>query len=141
MKKFKAILKDKQGLSVTIQMLIGFIFIALLFSMFLGISAQTHKISVLDRFADEMAIAVSTQGKCKGEIISKRYEQLENSTGLSPKISYSTNFYDDSNKTVQYGDSITVELTLETKFIGWGNFYLPMTLKNNATRQSMQYWK
>lgn len=141
MKRIKNLLKNKDGMSVTIQALIGVLVFALLLSCSIGVGVALHTINVLDRFADEMATVVSTQGKCEGDDIDKRFNELVAATGITPDITFETEYYDGIEKTVQYGDSITVHLKYDSKLLGWGDYYLPLPLKRKATRQSMQYWK
>lgn len=141
MNKLKAILRDKNGFSVTVGMMGVGIVLAMVFSCFLGVAAQMHKINVLDRFADEMAARAGQQGKCSGKSLDERYNELVEATGIKPTVEYAADYYNGSKQLVQYGDAITVKLTLESKLIGFGDFYIPMTLKTKSTEQSMQYWK
>lgn len=135
------ILKDKRGFSVTVGMLGCVLVFALVFSCFLGVTVQMHKINVLDRFADEMAAKAGQQGRCSGSELDTRYNQLVEATGIKPTVEYVTSFYNSSKQLVQYGDAITVNLTLESNLIGFGDYYIPMILKAKSTEQSMQYWK
>lgn len=139
--KIKKIFKNKGGFSVTIEMLGAVLLLAVLASCALGITAQVHQLTVLDRFADELAAKAGEQGRCGGSALEERYAQLEKSTGLSPVVIYDANYYDSTRQLVQYGDPITISLTMDTTVIGFGDFFIPMTLHAKSSEQSMQYWK
>ncbi len=141
LRKTKEILKDKRGVSNTITMLWAVVICAFLISIFIGISDQLHQLSALDQFADELVAKASLEGKCAGVELDERYAQLCESTKITPAVSFQADYYNSGKKRVQYGDSITVELSLQTKLIGWGDYYVPITYTKKATSQSMQYWK
>lgn len=96
---------------------------------------------MLDRFADEMVAKVALEGKCSGSEITERYEELVESTGIRPTISYDARYYNHSQKTVQYGDAITVSVQMQINVIGFGDFYITDEPIRKSTGQSMQYWK
>lgn len=134
------ILKDKRGTSESVSML-GIVFVcAIIFACILGGVQHINKLKMLDIFANEMVIKASTAGMYSGEEIEKKYEELVTTTGLKPTYKFSTD-YDDAEGRVQYGDTITLELILSTKLLGFKDFSIPQTLKTTATGQSMQYWK
>lgn len=135
------LLKDKSGLSETVSMLGLVLICAIILSCILGVLAQMHKINLLDRFAHELILKASDIGACSGDEIEKRYEELVASTGLTPDYEFTATYFNIQKKTVQYGDTITLKLTLKTKLIGFSNFSIPQTLTTTSTEQSMQYWK
>lgn len=140
-KQTKKIFKDKGGFSTAVGMLGAVLLFAIIASCGLGITAQIHQITVLDRFADELATKAGEQGRCGGTALEERYAQLVDSTGLSPTVNYEASYYDRTRQLVQYGDPITVSLTMETKVVGFGDFSIPMTLRVKSSEQSTQYWK
>ncbi len=113
----------------------------ILFSCIIGVLAQVHKINVLNNFAQEMVSKASEVGKCTGVEIEKRYLELVDTTGIKPNYIFIADYYNSAKKLVQYGEPITVELSFDSKLIGFGNYYIPQTLTTKSTEQSMQYWK
>lgn len=141
MRKFISVLKDKRGLSNTVEMLGVAIMLSVLTIAGLILFGYIHNITVLDRFADEMVSKVALEGKCSGAEITERYEELVESTGIRPTISYDAEYYNHSDKTVQYGNSITVTVQMEIDIIGFGDFMITDEPIRKSTGQSMQYWK
>lgn len=136
----KSLLRNKQG-EISIQMLLYFPCLVLAIVIAINVGGQLHIISELDRFADEMATAAAREGKCKGEFLDRQYELLSNATGLSPQIEYDAPYYDTTNLSVQYGDPITVTVTLQPNYNFYGNKFILMSYSKKATRQSFQYHK
>ena len=141
MKKFISLLRDKCGISNTVEMLGVTILLSILTIAGIVVAGYIHNITVLDRFADEMVSKVAFEGKCSGAEITERYEELVKSTGIRPTISYDAKYYSHSDKTVQYGNSITVTVQMEINVIGFGDFIITDEPIRKSTGQSMQYWK
>ena len=100
-----------------------------------------HQYSNLDTFADEMAQTVANCGKTKGTQVTSRYNQLSQNTGLKPTITYSANYYNSSQRTVQYGDTITVTAKARVEIKAFADLKIPLDLTVQKTSQSQQYWK
>lgn len=142
--KMKELLKDNRGFSNTVEMMFGIIPLIILGAVILGICASIKTQATLDTFADELADKVSMVGKCEDADIQKRFEELKNSTGLSPVMEITADeFVSGSTRRVQYGDAIYVKLILDIPKIGIGDFAIPFIKPHEASRicQSEQYWK
>lgn len=140
-KRIQTVLTDRRGMSTSVGVLVAILVLALVGACFMGVAEQLHRVTTLDRFADELAAKAGQQGRCSGLALEERYDELVRSTGVKPKVIYEADYYNPSTRLVQYGEPITVRLTLETKLVGFGSFYLPLTLRVSSTEQSMQYWK
>lgn len=139
--KIKKLCKNKDGfvnvVTLPICIVVAFSFLA----CFIALLSFQHKNVKLDRFAYEIAVAASQQGKCTGKAINERYKELEETLGISPTVSFDADYFDYTKKTVQYGDTITVTLTLDVEYEGWGSFDKKRTFTSVASRNSMEYWK
>ena len=110
----------------------------------LGLTAAgyIHNVTVLDRFADEMVACATLYGKTKGEELDSRFDSLVASTGLNPSIEYVVDeYYNYGDKTVQYGEAITVVLSIDLVVIGYGDTYITSDTVRKSTGQSFEYWK
>lgn len=136
-------LKNDKGLSNTVGMLVSILLLLIIALVIFVFWRGVTMYNALDEFATELGRAVSLEGRCNGPDIDKRISELETTLGLHPTITITADeYYNASDKTVQYGDSITV--TVETS--GEFNFsafdiaeIIPM--KRTKIVQSMQYWK
>lgn len=142
MKKLKQLFKDKRGFSDTVSMLGVALLLSILTIAGIVLASYIHNVTVLDRFADELVSKAALEGKCTGDEIDERYNELVKSTGLKPKVTFDANYYNNTKKTVQYGDSISVHVELELTIIGYGRTnYIKHLAVRTSTGQSMQYWK
>lgn len=136
-------LKNDKGLSNTVGMLVSILLLLIISLVIFVFWRGIAMYNALDEFATELGRAVSLEGRCNGPDIDKRISELETTLGLYPRVTITADeYYNASDKTVQYGDSITV--TVETS--GEFNFsafdiaeLIPM--KRTKIVQSMQYWK
>ena len=87
-------------------------------------------------------IKVSTvAGRTTGDEINNRRAELNEETGLNPTVTFDAAYFNDAQRTVQYGDTITVTLTYQTQFHGFGIFSVPVTLTARHSGLSQRYWK
>ncbi len=95
----------------------------------------------LDYYAKEMIEVCASTGRT-GEEANQRAAELDNEVGLSPIVSYAgTEYFNSSNKTVQYGELIVVTVTCQTTVRGIGVFEIPVTLTAKHSGLSRKYWK
>ncbi len=138
MKRFKL---NNKGNSQLVAVLISIPVLLLFLCATIGAFAYSNTYNRLDDFADEMIAKAGKIGKCSGTAIDTRYDELQDATKLSPTVEFSATYFDSAKKTVQYGDTITLTLTLNMKIFEFYDFYVPKTLIRVKTTQSEQYWK
>ena len=95
----------------------------------------------LDYYAKEMIEVCASTGKT-GIEATERATELDDEVGFSPTVSYTgTEYFNTSNKTVQYGELIVVTVTYHTTVKGLGVFEIPVTLTAKHSGLSRRYWK
>ena len=94
----------------------------------------------LDYFARELIKSAATSGTTTG-VVETRYSELASETGLYPEVSWEADYYNTSELTVQYGETITITLTMHTTMKGFGVFEIPVTLTAKQSGLSMKYRK
>lgn len=94
----------------------------------------------MDYFAKEMIFTATAFGRTTGEV-DDRYLEVETLTGISADVTWQAQYYSESEKTVQYGDTITVTLTYEATLKGFGTIPIPITLTAKHSGLSQRYWK
>lgn len=135
-----AILKDKKGTSQLVSAIAAmFALVALLIVCMAGITLM-NQYQTLNSFGDQMMRTVSREGACNTTAVNQRYAELQESTGLAPDITYTADFVNAATKTVQYGETIKMELRLETEMSAVF-FSIPITLEISKSGESEQYWK
>jgi hypothetical protein len=95
----------------------------------------------LDHYAKEMIKAATTAGRTEGTEIDNRRAALTAETGLAPTVTFSADYFNHTSRTVQFGDTISVTLTVQTDFKGFGIFSVPVTLTARHSGLSGRYWK
>ena len=118
------------------------VFVALLLVVFsLNVFHLFTVRSDLDLYAKQVLETACACGST-GEETERRIEELERKTGLSPEVSFEgTEYLNAGRPAVQYGDEVSVTLTLRTSLQGFGLFSVPVTLQAYATGLSRRYWK
>ncbi|MDK2798954.1 MAG: hypothetical protein PWQ70_573 [Clostridiales bacterium] len=93
----------------------------------------------LNTFANEICRVAEISGRTGSEM-NTAINDLKESTGLDPSISWSAKYISGTNR-VQLGNEITVTLTQEVDigFFTFGSF--PITLTSKAIGKSEVYWK
>lgn len=93
----------------------------------------------LNAFANEICRVAEISGRTGSEV-NAAINNLKESTGLDPSISWSGRYISGTNR-VQLGNEITVTLTQEVDigFFTFGSFSITLTSK--ATGKSEVYWK
>lgn len=94
----------------------------------------------LNNFANELCRTAEIAGRVGIETTARK-EELKAQTGLSPHITWTTNYISGTNK-VQLNEKIEVTLN-QTENIGlFGSFgSFPIELTSKATGRSEVYWK
>lgn len=137
----KSFLKDRKG---GVDQYVGALFSMLaLLALFVALSAGMNALNeyhTLNDFGGELAIAAGNAGRCSGDRVEKRYQELVSATGVSPDVEYSADYVDPNEKTVQYGETITVNLSLNAKISALG-ISVPVPMHITKTAESQQYWK
>lgn len=132
-------LKNKRGegyIDVVVTVLIFTMLLVLAINVFSFLTLKQD----MDYFAKEMIHTATVYGKTSDEVL-ERKEELSEETGLDPTISWDTTYFNQSTKTVQYGDTITIVLNYDTYLQGFGAVSVPMTLTCKYSGLSMKYWK
>lgn len=130
----KRILKDKRGegyIDVAVLVLCAMLVIALAVRVFPVYIAKQQ----IDTFASELIREAEIAGHVGAET-NQREQFLQEKTGLSPTVTWST------NGRIQLNEEITVTVTYQTDiglFAGFGSF--PITLRADAAGKSEVYWK
>ncbi len=138
MEKIKALLKDKKGVSTTIAVLFGIVLFVAILLFAIGVFSAVNSYSTLNTFGEQLVQEAADAGKTSGDQVNERYEQLKDSTGLDPEVTWEANYYDASTGKVQYGDVITLHLELDTTL---KMTQVPLHFTIEKTAKSQQYWK
>lgn len=139
MTKIKRIFKSDRGegyIDVVVGVLVSMMVLVLALNVFSFLTVKQD----MDYFAKEMIFSATTYGKTTDEV-STRYNELVSETGLNPTVTWQTTYFNDSDKTVQYGNTITVMLTFSSCLKGFGVFEIPITLTAKHSGLSQKYWK
>ena len=134
------ILKDSRGegyIEVAV-----FVMVAAFFIVFcLGVFEYFIDRQKLDFFAQEMIEAAAVFGKTSGPV-EERYESLCEQLGIYPSCSFEgTEYFDEEQNTVQLGEIIRIELSLEKSDKLFGVFESPLVITSVKSGLSEQYWK
>jgi len=132
------ILKSKRGegyIDTVVIVIAAMLVIALAVKVF-PVFVVKHQ---LNTFANEICRVAEISGRTGSEV-NVAINDLKESTGLDPSISWSAKYILGTNR-VQLGNEIIVTLTQEVDigFFTFGSF--PITLKSKATGKSEVYWK
>lgn len=134
-------LKDKRG---GVDEYVSAIFVMLaLVALFVVISAGMRAINeynTLNDFGSELAVTVGNEGRCSGDKVEARYNELVSATGIRPDVEYSADYFDAQAQTVQYGGTITLNLSMQTS-ISAIKISVPLNLSITKSVSSQQYWK
>ena len=132
-------LKSKRG-EAYLDMVISTLLIAFVLVFIVGIFNVLATKQKLDYFAREMSITATTFGRI-GEETDRRYEQLAEQTGLRPQITFRAEYFSPSERTVQLGEPIMVEITHSFTIFGFGAVTFPLTVTSSHSGLSQIYWK
>lgn len=134
-------LKDKRG---GVDEYVSAIFAILaLVALFVVISAGMRAINeynTLNDFGSELAVTVGNEGRCSGDRVEARYNELVSATGIRPDVEYTADYFDAAAQTVQYGGTITLHLSLKSS-ISALKISVPLDLSVTKSVSSQQYWK
>lgn len=137
--KIKDLIKSKRGdgyIDVVISVLVAMMMIVLALNVFSFLTLKQD----MDYFAKEMINCASANGTTTGRV-NTRYNELVTETGIAPTVTWNTNYYNASQRTVQLGDTIQVTLTLRANVRGLGVINIPVTLTAKHSGISQKYWK
>jgi hypothetical protein len=123
-------------IDVVISVLVSTMLLVLAINLFSFLTIKQD----MDYYSKEMCFVATANGRTIGEV-DLRKSELTEQTGISPETSWETSYFNATSKTVQYGDSITVTLTYQTYFKGFGVLRIPITLTTKYSGLSMKYWK
>jgi protein involved in sex pheromone biosynthesis len=136
----KNIVKSRRGesyIDVSIMVLCAMMLIVLALNTFSFFVVKQD----LDFYAKEMIQAAAVSGKTTGPEIDNRRRELTAQTGLNPTVTFTATYFNSTQRTVQFGNTITVTLTYKTEFKGFGIFSIPITLTAKHSGLSQRYWK
>lgn len=136
----KAVWNNRGGVNQFVATIVSILAILMFFlALTAGLKAM-NEYTTLNNYADQLAATAGNEGRCSGPALQSRYRELETATGLHPTVEYSASYFDTNQRTVQYGDTITVTLTLQTHVAAVG-VSIPLNLQSVKSVQSQQYWK
>ena len=136
----KNFIKPKRGemyIDVCVMVLCAMMLIVLALNTFSFFAIKQD----LDYYAKEMIKISTTAGRTAGTEIDNRRAELNAETGLNPTVTFSATYFNNTARTVQFGDTITVTLTHTTAFRGFGVFSIPVTLEARHSGLSQRYHK
>lgn len=132
------LLKEKKGegyVDTVVIVLAAMLVIAFAVKLFPVFVAKNQ----LNTYATEIMRTAEVTGRV-GTEVSVKAESLNEQTGISPKITWQTDYISGTNK-VQLNDEMTVNVsrTVDIGFFSFGSF--PIELNSKATGRSEVYWK
>ena len=68
-----------------------------LLALFVVISAgmkAMNAYNTLNDFGSELAVTVGNEGRCSGDRVETRYNELVSATGIKPDVEYSADYFD-----------------------------------------------
>ena len=136
----KKLIRSRRGemfIDVAVMVLCAMMIIVLAINTFSFFSIKQD----LDYYAKEMIKVSTVAGKAAGTEINERKIELDAETGLTPTVSFSAAYFNAAARTVQFGETITVTLTYQTSFQGFGLFSVPVTLTAKHSGLSQRYHK
>ncbi|MFI3326718.1 MAG: DUF4320 family protein [Clostridia bacterium] len=139
MKKLNKVISNNRGegyIDVAVTVLIFMMLIVLSLNVFSFLTLKQD----MDYYAKEMIYAASSFGKTNDEVL-ERQEILTEETGIDPVIVWETEYFNESQQTVQYGENISITLQYDTYLQGFGTVQIPITLTVKHSGLSMTYWK
>lgn len=136
----RAVWNCRGGVNQFVSTIVSILAILMFFLALTSGLRAMNEYTTLNNFADQLAATAGNEGRCAGTALQGRYSELESATGLHPTVEYSASYFNSSQRTVQYGDTITVTVTLQTHVAAVG-VSIPLTLKSAKSVQSQQYWK
>ena len=135
------LLKDNKG---GVDQFVSALFVMLsLLALFVMISAgmkAMNAYNTLNDFGSELAVTVGNEGRCSGDRVEARYNELVSATGIKPDVEFSADFFDAETKAVQYGSTITLKLSMQTS-ISALHISIPIPVSITKSVTSEQYWK
>lgn len=135
----KKVLNNK-GVSNLISTLVGLSSLTMMLVISITFINVVNVQTSLNEFGNQMIISCQNYGKTDGNEIDVRYEQLESTLNISPTISYNATYFNSVDKTVQYGNLITITLVLEYD-INLLGFEETLEFEIVKTGLSQVYWK
>ena len=138
-KRFRSLLRSKKGISGTVSAVFGILIAAFLMVAGINVCHAINEYSLLNDFANQLKQTAADEGCTDCNKLDNRYQELCDSCGIVPtSCTFTANYFDSSEKKVQYGDTITVTMTLDTEM----DFCeLPLHFTIEKTAKSQQYWK
>lgn len=141
MQKLRHLLKNNRGgVSQFVAATISMLAIIILFLALTAGLKTFNEYGTLNDFGNQLVYVAGNTGRCSGDKLDTRYNELVSATGLKPTVTYSATYFNADNKTVQYGNIITMQLSLSTHISTVG-ISIPITLQVTKTAESQQYWK
>ena len=96
----------------------------------------------MDHYAKELLKTATVEGRTSGTAITNRQTQLRAETGITPNTTtWTAEYFNASQRTVQYGQKIELRITYRTEFKGFGIFSIPVTMTSTHSGLSQRYWK
>lgn len=123
-------------IDVVVAVLVGMMLIVLSLNVFSFLTLKQD----MDYYAKELISCATANGKTSGEV-NTRSAEIAEEVGFAPEVTWTAEYFDNSDRTVQLGDTIKVTLTYRTYMEGFGVFRIPVTLTAVHSGLSQRYWK
>lgn len=133
-------LKEKKGSGTMIACVVAMFFIMVMVVVGMAGVKLMNEYTTLDTFGDQYIQVMAQEGCTSNNRVIKRFSELVDATGLTPDVKVDAPHVAGSSTKVQYGDTITLHLTLKAKLSA---FYvsIPVSLTTTKSAESEQYWK
>lgn len=131
--------QNKKGegyIDIAVEILV--IAFVLLFTVSIASVVNLHQ--DLRYMCGELLDAATEAGRI-GPETDARYEELCREAGITPDIEYIASYFNESEGTVQLGDSISCTLSYQMSLPGFGGFELPFSVTVTMSGLSERYWK
>ena len=135
----KQVLRSKRGdgyIDVVVAVLVGMMLIVLSLNVFSFLTTKQN----MDYYAKELINCATANGKTAGDV-NTRSAEIAEEVGFIPEVTWTADYFNASQKTVQLGDTIKVTLVYRTYMEGFGVFRIPITLTAVHSGLSQKYWK
>ena len=139
MNKLKSLIKNKRGdgyIDVVISVLVSMMMIVLVLNVFSFLTLKQD----MDYFAKEMINCASANGRTNSAVVTRQNELIAE-TGINPTVTWTTTYFNATQRTVQLGDTIQITLRVQANVRGLGVISIPVTLTAKHSGISQKYWK
>lgn len=135
----RKILTSKKG-EMYIEAVVTMIVVMVLLMFCLSVLRIASVRNIGDHIADQLLETAALYGGFGSEFDAKVEELTAKYSGFSFEVSYEADWYNSIYKRVQLGDSLSVTVSYDVSFGGFGSF-ITMPLTSVRTGASENYWR